>query len=452
MNLDQFPDFVAVSLLTWAFGTAAYRSRAPISRLWLGAWLLVVFHLGATLVAELHEPSRAIALPASIALQASAGILFGYAAVPYRRRVSSRWMTAALMMTTTLYIVVISSGIAIVWITDAAAVLVGLVPMTIAVATLRTLRHPIRWMIACLHVVLAVYLIAVQNTPKIGPSLACNGMLLIIYFGCVLHFIYRFDRRSIGTLITMTGFMAWSATYLAQVLATAGWQSLALGAPTWNVPKYLVAAGMILLTLEEQLTQSRYLALHDELTGLPNRRLFLDRLEQSMERARRAQQKTALLVIDLDRFKIVNDTLGHYAGDVLLRQVARGFTARVRASDTVARTGGDEFSVILENPCDAAGAQQVAQCLLDHLLSPVHLGGKTVRVGASIGVALFPDDAETIETLQIAADLRMYRNKSQGRADAGGCERVPAFPEPMFADLEQPLGADLLIERSRSHA
>src|SRR5208282_6537024 len=109
----------------------------------------------------------------------------------------------------------------------------------------------------------------------------------------------------------------------------------------WNLPKYVVAVGMILLLLENQIEHNKYLALHDELTGLPNRRLFQDRLASALERARRTGSQAALLLVDLDHFKQVNDTVGHHIGDELLKRVSDAFVGRVRRSDTVARTGGD---------------------------------------------------------------------------------------------------------------
>ena len=183
----------------------------------------------------------------------------------------------------------------------------------------------------------------------------------------------------------------------------------------WNLPKYVVAVGMILLLLEDQIEHNKYLALHDELTGLPNRRLFLDRLGATLDRARRTGSKAALLVVDLDRFKQVNDTLGHHAGDVLLQQVGSIFTSRVRLTDTVARTGGDEFSIILEDAGSALYANQVAGFLLQLLNEPLKVEERTVWVGASIGVAVFPDDATNMEELCIAADLRMYHDKNHSK-------------------------------------
>ncbi len=187
----------------------------------------------------------------------------------------------------------------------------------------------------------------------------------------------------------------------------------------WNLPKFVVAVGMILLLLEEQIEHNKYLALHDALTGLPNRRLFQDRLEIALERARRGRVRAALLMVDLDRFKQVNDTLGHHVGDLLLVRVAALFNARMRRSDTVARTGGDEFSIVLEGPTSAAEAEIVAHSLLEMLTDPIELEGHSVRIGASLGIAIFPDDARDIETLCVAADVRMYYNKRENALSLG---------------------------------
>jgi diguanylate cyclase (GGDEF)-like protein len=190
----------------------------------------------------------------------------------------------------------------------------------------------------------------------------------------------------------------------------------------WNLPKYVVAVGMILLLLEEQIGHNEHLALHDMLTGLPNRRLFQDRLASAVERARRTGTQAALLVLDLDRFKQVNDTLGHHMGDLLLQQVASVFSSRVRRSDTVARTGGDEFSVILEGPTTREEALHVGRSLQELVRQPIQLEHRSVRVGASLGIAIFPDDAPTLEALCIMADQRMYDNK-RVHADMDAPER-----------------------------
>jgi diguanylate cyclase (GGDEF)-like protein len=156
-----------------------------------------------------------------------------------------------------------------------------------------------------------------------------------------------------------------------------------------------------------------YLALHDSLTDLPNRTLLHERLRQALLAARRADQTLALLVMDMDRFKEVNDTLGHYYGDVLLRQVGERLRAALRASDTVARLGGDEFAVLLPG-ADPEGAHWAARKLLSALERPFELEGHTLDVRVSIGMALYPEHGADAETLLRRADVAMYIAKRGG--------------------------------------
>ncbi|MBI5659276.1 MAG: EAL domain-containing protein [Nitrosomonadales bacterium] len=153
----------------------------------------------------------------------------------------------------------------------------------------------------------------------------------------------------------------------------------------------------------------------DALTGLPNRRMFRDRLEQETVKSDRADLPLALLLIDLDEFKEVNDTLGHDMGDILLKQAALRITGCVRATDTVARLGGDEFAVVLSQLADASHAEDSAQKILAGLAEPFRLGSEIVYVSASIGISLYPSDAADIESLMKEADQAMYVAKNQGR-------------------------------------
>ncbi|MDF3834977.1 EAL domain-containing protein [Cupriavidus basilensis] len=159
----------------------------------------------------------------------------------------------------------------------------------------------------------------------------------------------------------------------------------------------------------------RHQANFDALTDLPNRRLFFDRLEQEIERSRGTQDVLALLFIDLDRFKEVNDTLGHDQGDLLLLEAARRIAASVRASDTVARLAGDEFTVILPAVGDAGVAEGIAQAILERIAAPYRLAGELVVVSASIGVATYPKDADNAEALLVCADQAMFAAKEEGR-------------------------------------
>lgn len=154
---------------------------------------------------------------------------------------------------------------------------------------------------------------------------------------------------------------------------------------------------------------------YDQLTRLPNRRLFYDRLDQGMRKCDRNDESLALLFLDLDHFKEVNDTLGHQTGDELLIQVANRIVNHVRASDTVARLGGDEFTVIIGNFISRNDVEKVAQSLVDVLSSPFSIDQHEIHISASIGVIFYPDDRQDLESLLDGADKAMYMSKKRGK-------------------------------------
>ena len=158
-----------------------------------------------------------------------------------------------------------------------------------------------------------------------------------------------------------------------------------------------------------------YQAYHDSLTGLPNRLLLMDRLTQALVHAHRHQRRLAVLFLDLDHFKLVNDTLGHAGGDRLLRSVAERLSACVRADDTVARVGGDEFMVLFADLQRSDHAPRMAEKVLEALEHPFAIEGEAIYVTASIGVALYPEDGDESGTLMRNADTAMYRAKELGR-------------------------------------
>jgi diguanylate cyclase (GGDEF)-like protein len=173
---------------------------------------------------------------------------------------------------------------------------------------------------------------------------------------------------------------------------------------------------------------------YDPLTQLPNRALFRDRLAQELAAAASGLTRGALMYVDLDHFKRVNDTLGHGAGDQLLSIVAHRLKACTKEGDTVARLGGDEFTVLLRNVGDADTARQIAERVIRSLALPANLGGRDYQMRASVGVTLFPDDGVDLEEVIRQADLAMYRAKSQGRGRAVFFERDMTQRRATFTD------------------
>ncbi len=152
----------------------------------------------------------------------------------------------------------------------------------------------------------------------------------------------------------------------------------------------------------------------DPLTNLPNRMLMLDRLENAIATARRHETRIAVLFIDLDNFKRINDTLGHEIGDEALKLAARRLQSAVRDSDTVSRHGGEEFLVLLPDISQAADAASIAQKLLAALAAPARAGVHRLHLSASVGITIYPEDAEDAQTLISRADAAMYRSKRRG--------------------------------------
>jgi diguanylate cyclase (GGDEF)-like protein/PAS domain S-box-containing protein len=167
---------------------------------------------------------------------------------------------------------------------------------------------------------------------------------------------------------------------------------------------------------KKQVMMLRHQAMHDGLTGLPNRVFLYDRLDKAINQARLTGSPVALLLMDLDRFKEVNDTFGHHFGDLLLKEVALRVKADVESADTVARLGGDEFAILIAGPRDAQHVAAVARRLLDNLQKPFVVEGRVLEVGASIGIALYPTHGTDARTLLRLADVAMYAAK---QAQAG---------------------------------
>ena len=180
-------------------------------------------------------------------------------------------------------------------------------------------------------------------------------------------------------------------------------------------PLYLIGMSIDITERYKAEQRSLKMATYDILTGLPNRSLLKDRIEQALEHGNRNQKRVAVLFIDLDNFKVINDSLGHDVGDKLLQEVAARIVSAVRSEDTVARQGGDEFIVLLSNFDNVLDAEEVAQKILDALQMHFLIDGKELHISGSIGISIFPDDGEDIWTLLKNSDSAMYHAKKNGR-------------------------------------
>lgn len=168
------------------------------------------------------------------------------------------------------------------------------------------------------------------------------------------------------------------------------------------------------LSLEKQMQETAYAATHDALTDLPNRFLFIDRLQQAINRSKRHKNRIALLFIDLDKFKNINDSLGHSVGDSLLVSVGNRIRTTLRSNDSVARLGGDEFIVLLNDLNTRYYAQEAARRIIKIFNTSYECDGHSMRIGGSIGISIYPDDANNIDKLINYADSAMYKAKKNG--------------------------------------
>lgn len=233
----------------------------------------------------------------------------------------------------------------------------------------------------------------------------------VVYLLAAVNFQRRLGKESTGRLAIVVGFSMWALFFFLHpwLVFHAGLSEIA--AHFWNLQKLMISIGMILVLLEETASTHAYLAHHDELTGLPNRRKFSACLSMAVEKADRSRTSLALIVLDLDGFKSINDSHGHMAGDFVLREVATLLRANVRSSDTVARMGGDEFIILADGLSNDASAWRLAESVRSAVSGLVEFQGIPIPLSGSVGVAVYPDDGRDPIRLLRVADQRMYGRK-----------------------------------------
>ncbi len=259
---------------------------------------------------------------------------------------------------------------------------------------------------------------AVCIAPLAGfePALALSVVHCMLFLSTAAVYWDYTRSRSAGVFTAVSGLVLWGLTYPLTMLLDGTAATTPALAPLWQLPTYIVAFGMILTLIEAHVERTENLALHDSLTGLPNRRLFEDRLAHAVAAAPGTGTMLACLVIDVDNFKQVNDTLGHAAGDELLRAVATRLSWHIQPGDTLARTGGDEFAAVFTRLQSIEHLRYSAGALMSATSAPVVVGRHAVRVGISIGIAVQDEACTDLEAqgLHRRADHAMYVAKRDG--------------------------------------
>ena len=260
---------------------------------------------------------------------------------------------------------------------------------------------------------LVVTLILLRFHGASGPQIS-SGVLALLFLTAAYLYNAHAPRYTRGVLCAVTGLVGWGLSYpLGAVLAKYD-PAVHLSRAVLELPQYLVVAAVILNLLEEHMAHTEQMAMHDALTGLPNRRLFEERFVSAMADSRRNGTPIACLVIDVDNFKTINDTMGHYTGDELLKVLATRLNWHVGPADMLARTGGDEFTALLAGVRDEYHLRFIASAMMSAARVPLVIDGVSIDFNISIGIAVSPEDADDIQDLRRKADDAMYKAKRAG--------------------------------------
>jgi diguanylate cyclase len=414
MNYQLLPDLAAMATLL----TILYflRRRHPQER--VGLWLVGLLFIFLEAIAHAfyaptgprHIPSHIVALDAYLA----AGVIFLWAAAQplYPRTPTLRYLVVNTLpfagVLTTYGLDVRNSRIYLIFI--ACGLILGIItPFLLN----RTWNLGKAWWLILAQC--AIWIPAGFAASNGNYRDAAYHLLFVLYLCVAIVFQLSLPRKSLGKVAIVAGFTVWSLVFFLHSWVTGHPQFIPVAAEVWDWQKFLVTIGMLLVMLEQQVASNEWYALHDQLTGLPNRRLFEDRLTSALFASQRNNTRTAVLMIDLNGFKQINDSFGHEIGDELLQHVARNLRSAIRVPDTLARLGGDEFIIIATDlPADLSAAL-IADRSLDRitraLRKPFSVAGKALTVTGSVGIAIYPDDTTDEILLRRLADQRMYEQK-----------------------------------------
>jgi diguanylate cyclase (GGDEF)-like protein len=416
MNFAFLPDLSALTVLIVILLLVRRRHPGPRANAWLlGLFLTLVEELAHTFYPQ-NGPPPAIFHIIVVDCYVLTGALFIWAAGNQKLSRNSRFLylavnTAALLALTTLYGANLPMSPAYL-LAISAGIIVG-------VASSLFVRQ--NWLYASLFTLGWILVAALAEHDMLRQavywSLAC------VFTLAALAFDRHLERRSTGKLAIVPGLSLWALCFALHPWVVKYPAYADIASHVLNMQIALVAIGMILVLLEQQVSTNQWLALHDELTGLPNRRMFAAKLDLAIERCNREKGSLALVVLDLDGFKKINDSLGHLAGDHVLREISTTLRRSVRSSDTVARLGGDEFIIMASDMDNEKSLQRFVESIRGAIERPIDVHEQAISVTASLGIAMYPADADDAIKLLRVADQRMYflkrRPAQQSQVDTG---------------------------------
>ncbi len=426
LRYSSIPYLLAFAALAFVFWSMLRNHARKQVNYWLIAWTFVLLHFTAHLVVLSGGFWGTVLATISLLALDMAGIAFVHAAsrldlLREQRVLMTVWATALMAY----------SALAVWNVERAFPYYVAVVAMAASLSVLhfrmrakRSARDNVFSFSSAL--LLAVLLAAFVYRNQMGYGI--DATLSWLYLVAGIRYWQQYERKTTGVLTAVFGFVAGSALFPIGLLIRQMYvPHLTIDATVRNLPKFIIAIGILLTFLEEETGRTEHLALHDALTGLPNRRLLEDRMANMLERAERNQTQAAILVVDLDGFKQINDKHGHAVGDEFLRAVALRLGKVVRRADTLARSGGDEFTVLVSDILQPDGARILAEKLQLELDRPIAVRHLQLRMSASIGVAVYPDDGKTADSLSARADADMYRAKRHAKSSADKpAEKSPA--------------------------
>jgi diguanylate cyclase len=408
LNLALLPNLCALLVFIGAFRPLARRA-GPHTNAWFLAWVFILLHNAALIFdgtgATGHAPIKLIG---EWALELG-GICFLRAAASAPSDWESFTISAEMALPIFVQAALVVFGVHRP-VLQAACTLLMIVPGVHLLWIERGRRRP-RARMAWGFVISALCLAPVA---AYDPAMALSIVHCLLFLGSAALYWDYAGNSTTGVFTAVSGLALWGLVYPIDMVLI----QFNLSSPLWvaacQFPSYIVAYGMILTIIEEHVRRTETLAMHDPLTGLPNRRLFEDRLQQVLASSSNTGTMLACLVIDVDNFKTTNDTLGHAVGDGLLQAVATRLSWHIHAGDTLARTGGDEFAVVLTRLQSLEHLRFTVGAMMSATSVPIVVGEHAIHVGLSVGIAINPEGSLDADGLRHRADDAMYEAKRDG--------------------------------------